>query len=68
MDSAAFSGVKHQADTEIARVSEEADGIGVLMILGTVANMTREEEGSQHGLGLPCAGDKHHIQEQKNSN
>ena len=52
MDSVTFSGVKHQADTKIVRVSKDADGIGVLMILGT-----REEESSQHGLGLPCACD-----------
>lgn len=57
MDSVTFGGVKHQADTKIVRVSRDADGIGVLMILGPAANVTQEEESSQHGLGLPCACD-----------
>lgn len=57
MDSVTFSGVKHQAGTKVVRVSKDADGIGVLMILGPAANMTQEEESSQHGLGLPCACD-----------
>lgn len=46
------------------RVSKEADGFGALMILGTAANVTQEEESSQHGLGLLCACDTQHIQEQ----